>query len=292
MTGNKSSSTVTYQGQTYHYDYFTTGNEAAPDTLLLGGVLQDRASWKNYVREFSKYSNVLVIDFPGVGEAGILPANYGFDFLADCVHQVLEDLNIQLVNIFSTSYSTITAFEFSKRYPYKVKYLAISSSMTHIPEAQMQLMQATLRALENNDLDQFGALFYKGISNPTIRPGNADLVERVIKGGIKAMTNTQILQFCENTKRVILYDRNFTLKEKIALSPFIFTGELDTFTPPELCRAIGNYFQDFHFRTIPGYDHFFHIGNTKLIFNTLIPYFLSGAIPDFAHAIRQHDEKS
>jgi len=285
MSRDKLSSTVFFEGKDLHFDLIKSANPDAPLTLLLGGVLQDRASWKNYVREFSKYSDVLILDLPGIGASGVLPSNYGFDFLAESVNHVLEHLKIEQVNIFSTSYSTIIAFEFSQRYAFKVNNLALSSSMTHLPPQQLALMEATLVALKNGDLQKFSDLFYRGISAHLVRPQNADLVERVIRNSIRAMTQTQIQQFCENTKRVINYERSFQFIQKIDLNPFIFTGALDTFTPPGLCREVGKCFTKFQFRTIPGFDHFFHIGNTQLIFKTLIPFMLRSEIPDFEQVI-------
>lgn len=283
------SETLFYQGYPICFDIYYAKDNPSSCTLLLGGVLQDRASWKNYVKQFSKYNTVLVIDFPGVGVSGILDASFNFDFIAASINYVLEYLEITHIDIFSTSYSTLIAFEFAKNYTSKVNKLVLSSSMTYLPENQLHLIEDTLKALEENNLELFATLFYKGIRNGVNKSRNAMLVERVIGSGIKLMTKTQIQQFCENSKRVLHYNNSFNFSGKIDLNPLIFTGSLDTFTPPDLCEKVGVYFKGFQFRTIPYYDHFFHIGNSKLLFHTLIPYFTQGIIPDFEQTIREFE---
>lgn len=269
----------------FHYNFIRDTDFDRDVTLLLGGVLQDRCSWKNYAREFSKYNDVLIVDLPGIGESGILDSNFGFDFLADCVDHLLKNLNLQKINLFSTSYSTIIAFEFAKKYAYKLNRLAISSSMTHIPTDQLNTMLDCLSAIKSNNLQSFSNSFLRGIANTNSRPLNSELVSRVIEQGIKQMTNTQKHQFCENTKRVLTYHQNFIPPTMIDSDPLIFTGELDTFTPPHLCSKIGAFFKNSYFRVIPNLDHFFHIGNNKLIFSAIIPYFTQGIIPDFEELV-------
>lgn len=273
--------TINYKNQVINYELIECHNKTEITTVLLGGVLQDMASWKNYVKEFSRYNNVLVVDLPGVGISKVLDYTFGFDFLADCLFQVLHASNIQKVNIFSTSYSTVIAFEFSKKYNRLVDKLVLSSTMTEIPDEQRGIMLSCLREIENKNLVSFAETFLEGISNLSFKPKNHELTKRVINGGIKSLTDQQVNQFIHNTKRILNYQTEKNATVKIGLTPLIFTGELDTFTPPHLCEKLGEFYQTYIFKTIPGLDHFFHIGNNQLIFSSMIPYFLNGVIPSF-----------
>ncbi len=273
--------TITYKNHNISYELIECHQKTHITTVLLGGVLQDMASWKNYVKEFSLFNNVLVVDLPGIGVSNILEHTYGFDFLADCLFQVLHDLNIKKINIFSTSYSTVIAFEFSKRYSSFVDKLVLSSTMTEIPTDQKNIMLSCLHEIEKKNIVSFAETFLEGISNLSVKPKNYELTKRVIKGGIKSLTQLQIHQFIQNTKRILNYQTDSLAHIKIELTPLIFTGELDVFTPPYLCEKIGRYYQNYCFKTIPDLDHFFHIGNNQLIFSSMIPYFLEGDIPDF-----------
>lgn len=271
--------TILFSGRSFNYTYVINHSSYFETTVLLGGVLQDMASWKNYVAEFSKTNNVLTIDLPGVGSGGVLESEIGFDFLADCLNVTLVKLSLSKINIFSTSYSTIIAFEFAKKYHQKVNALVISSSMTHVPAKQKTIMLDCVDALEEGDLTTFGEIFFNGITNSESPARNYDLAKRVIASGIQKMNPTQVQQFIENTKRVLAYTPEITTK--ITLNPLIFTGELDDFTPPHLCHSVGHYFEAFDFRIIPQLDHLFHIGNNNLIFSTIIPYLNYGSVPDF-----------
>lgn len=237
------------------------------------------ASWKNYVAEFSKTNNVLTIDLPGIGSGGILESEIGFDFLADCLNETLVNLCLSKINIFSTSYSTIIAFEFAKKYHQKINSLVISSSMTHVPKKQKEVMLDCIEALEEGNLTTFNEIFFNGIANSETPARNHELAKRVIASGIQKMSSMQVQQFIENTKRVLDYKPQTA--SKIPLNPLIFTGELDNFTPPHLCHSVGYYFAAFNFRIIPQLDHLFHIGNNGLIFSTIIPYLNYGSLPDF-----------
>lgn len=272
---------IFYKNHLINYELIECHHKTKITTVLLGGVLQDMASWKNYIKEFSRFNNVLVVDLPGVGISKVLDYSFGFDFLADCLFQVIQVSNIQKVNIFSTSYSTVIVFEFSKKYSRLVDKLVLSSTMTEIPDEQRGIMLSCLREIENKNLVSFAETFLEGISNLSVKPKNHELTKRVIKGGIKSLTQLQINQFIQNTKRILNYQTDTLAHVKIGLTPLIFTGELDTFTPPHLCEKLGEYYQSYTFKTIPGLDHFFHIGNNQLIFSSMIPYFLEGDIPVF-----------
>jgi len=267
--------------QLINYEFIECHQKTKITTVLLGGVLQDMASWKNYVKEFSQFNNVLVVDLPGVGISKVLNYSFGFDFLADCLFQVIQVSNIEKVNIFSTSYSTVIAFEFSKKYSRLVDKLVLSSTMTEIPFEQRSIMISCLREIEKKNLVSFAETFLEGISNLSVKPKNHELTKRVIKSGIKSLTQLQINQFIQNTKRILNYQTDTLAHVKIGITPLIFTGELATFTPPHLCEKIGRYYQNYTFKPIPGLDHFFHIVNNQLIFSSMIPYFLEGDFPGF-----------
>lgn len=260
----------------YKIDY-CAGQQTVP-TILIGGVLQDMLSWKNYVRELSKTNTVITVDLPGIGTGGVLPAVIGFDFLAKCVHAILVLENIQSVNIFSTSYSTIIAHEFARKFPHKVNKLVISSSMTEIPRQQSRVMFTCLDALVAGDRKSFADHFINGISCSEYEPANRPLVRRVLMKGISEMTEIQEQQFIANTERVMRYVNVNQDERRIPVRPLIFTGEYDTFTPPSLCEKIGSRYEDYDFTTIPGLDHFFHIGNNQLLFKMLVPYFNEEAV--------------
>ncbi|MBK9190223.1 MAG: alpha/beta hydrolase [Crocinitomicaceae bacterium] len=232
----KTAGIISYREKTIHFEYHPSEIRTENTTVLLGGVLQDMASWKNYIREFSKTNNVIVADLPGVGKSDVLDSRFDFEFLADCLNQVLSDLGISQVHIFSTSYSTILAFEFAKKYTSKVGRLVISSSMTEIPENQMNIMLDCLTAIEKNDVFAFSQLFLSGIANQHQKPLNSELVSRVSSAGIRNMTDIQMQQFKQNTLRVLNYNMEKNKNCKINITPLIFTGEIDNFTPPALCK--------------------------------------------------------
>lgn len=283
-TGNKSNlqnGTISHRDREIHYHFIEPAKSIAHPILLLGGVLQNRKSWKSYIDDLSSTNSVLVIDLPGIGDAKILDASYGFDFLADCVYAVIDHLRLKKINIFSTSYSSIIAYEFSDRYPSLIDKLVISSSMAFLPEQQRKVMFNCIDSLEQKNLSKFYTVFIDGVCNSSKNVPNYDLSRKVIEMLTQKLTEEEIGQFIENTKRVLQYTVPEVKPDKIPLIPLIFTGEYDTFTPPSLCREIGQFYTSSYFGTIDNYDHLFHIGNRQIIIKSILPFFQQHSIPAF-----------
>lgn len=274
---------VSYANRDIYYDLFVNETSAVAPVLLLGGVLQNRHSWHSYIKELQPLCPVLAVDLPGIGEAGVLDAAYGFGYLADCIYAVMEELAILKVNIFSTSYSSVIAYEFSRKYPGCTDQLVISSSMANLPDKQRKVMTDCITALQENDLQSFYKIFIDGVSHPEKIVSNYDLSRKVIAMLINALTQQEITQFIENTKRVLQYNIPAHIAP-IALTPLIFTGEYDTFTPPHLCRQISSLYTDSYFGTLAGYDHLFHIGNRRTIIQNILPFFCDDVVPNFANS--------
>lgn len=275
---------VSYGSRKIYYELFVNETSAVAPVLLLGGVLQNRNSWQTYIKELQPHCPVLVVDLPGIGEAGVLEAAEGFDFLADCIYAVLAELAILKVNIFSTSYSSIVAYEFSRKYTAHTGKLVISSSMAILPEEQRTVMTNSIAALQKGDRQSFYKIFIEGVCHPGKHIGNYDLSRKVIAMLVNTLTQQEITQFIENTGRVLQYTIPVGPLSPIPLVPLIFTGEFDIFTPPHLCRQIGELYTNSYFGTLNGYDHLFHIGNRHSIIENILPFYCEGVIPHFANS--------
>ncbi|MBL7711758.1 MAG: hypothetical protein JNL13_04815, partial [Chitinophagaceae bacterium] len=140
-----------------------------------------------------------------MGDGGILDASFGFDFLADCIYRLLQQLGIPRIHIFATSYSSIIAYEFSAKYTSCVCQLVISSSMASLPDPQKAVMQSCIQALENKDPDLFFKTFVQGVCHPVETIRNYALSRKVMQRLVSALSPRETAQFIENTRRVMLY---------------------------------------------------------------------------------------
>ncbi|MBS1644288.1 MAG: alpha/beta hydrolase [Bacteroidetes bacterium] len=275
------SGTISLQQRPIHFDNYENPDSTTSPILLLGGVLQNKDSWDAYIQDIKDHTPIITIDLPGIGQAGVLEATVGFDFLADCIFELLEYLHIPKVNIFSTSYSSVIAYEFSKRYTEHVDHLVISSSMAALQDKQRTIMKACITALEQNNLDLFHEIFVAGVCTQDNEIANYDLSRKVIKKLISLLSPQDIRQFIANTHRILQYTPPESTKEKIALEPLIFTGTQDQFTPPQQCQDIGKFYTHSFFGTITMHDHLFHIGNRRFIIQNILPFFIHGSLPEF-----------
>lgn len=276
--------TISLKQRLIHFDYYENPDSATSPILLLGGVLQNKDSWEAYIKDIKDQAPVLTIDLPGIGQAGVLEAAVSFDFLADCIYELLEYLHMPKVNIFSTSYSSVIAYEFSKRYTKHVDRLVISSSMAALQDKQRAIMEACIAALEQNRLDLFHEIFVAGVCTQDRDIANYELSRKVIKKLISLLSPQDIRQFIANTQRILHYSPPTNTKDKIALEPLIFTGAHDQFTPPQQCQDIGKFYTHSYFGTITKHDHLFHIGNRSFIIQNILPFFIHSGLPTFIKA--------
>ena len=86
-----------YRGFTcYHQTHLAKARDL-PVVVFLGGLMQDVRSWLRSAAYLNQYTTVIAIDPPGMGYSPMLPAEYGFDFIADAVCSVLDEMKLDRV---------------------------------------------------------------------------------------------------------------------------------------------------------------------------------------------------
>ncbi|MFS8198386.1 alpha/beta fold hydrolase [Streptomyces sp. CWNU-52B] len=98
--------------------------------LLLGGALQDMYAWPRLERRLSAHMPLVFVDLPGVGTADDLPAEQGFDALAEAALCVVDRLGFDRVNLLGASYGAPIAYRAALKRPERVARLVLAGA-TH-----------------------------------------------------------------------------------------------------------------------------------------------------------------
>ena len=107
-------------------NYTIEGNGSA--VVLLHGFLEDLGMWANFSKLLSAKYKVIAIDLPGFGKSSVFDKTHQLHFMADAVHAVLE--NEQVENCIMTGHSMggYVTLAFAEKYAKKLKGLVLFHS--------------------------------------------------------------------------------------------------------------------------------------------------------------------
>jgi pimeloyl-ACP methyl ester carboxylesterase len=103
--GGHAADRLSWQGITYTYRYLKdrAGPESIP-LMLITGAFQGMYAMPRLEHLLRPLGNMILADLPGSGSADDLSSDYGFDFLADCLNHLLDELAIPRINLVGVSY--------------------------------------------------------------------------------------------------------------------------------------------------------------------------------------------
>src|SRR5690606_35204079 len=176
-----------------------------PPVLFVSGAFQTMDSWTRFARAFAPHTTVLLVDPPGMGRSGVLPPEYGADFLAECLNAMLDHQHIDRVNVAAASYGTPAALRLAQLYPERIARIALAGTMKEIPQRlRGRVAESVFAALAGNR-DVLADMVVEGLlaTDPTLRIDRRDLAERVLRCGVRKMTDLELRQYAANTRRLL-----------------------------------------------------------------------------------------
>lgn len=260
---------LTSSGYAFAYKFFPGEDDHETPTLILCGAFQRFQSWNSYVTFFlAQGKPVLLLSLPGTGESEPLPPEFGIDFLAASILQLLDHLGLEKVSIISPSYSTPAAFQFAYCHPERITNLVLCGTMEEIPSNLRPYVSHSITTLREGRMEQF-ANEVLGITGPRVGHGllctdpakpvvRRKLALRILQSQLINLSHDDRLRYEYNTLRLLQHPC-IDIKHPPKVPTLVFTGEHDTFTKPHLTRRIAAQIPDSQFTTILEADHMFHI---------------------------------
>lgn len=148
--------TLSWRGFRYAYRYLK--HRRAPESVplvLITGAFQGMYAMPRLEHLLRPLGNMLMADLPGSGCADSLSGDYGFDFLADCLNHLLDELGILRINLVGVSYGGSIAYEFAQRWPDRINRLAMAGTVNAFPSYVTAARGTSTRTLQQGRIEPY-----------------------------------------------------------------------------------------------------------------------------------------
>ncbi|QAA82149.1 alpha/beta hydrolase [Aequorivita sp. H23M31] len=99
-----------------------------PAVVLLHGFLESSAMWATLIPELSQDRQVITLDFPGLGESGVISEIHSMELLAEVVNEVFEHLQVKKASFVGHSMGGYVSMAFADLFPMKIEKLVLLNS--------------------------------------------------------------------------------------------------------------------------------------------------------------------
>ena len=99
-----------------------------PALVLLHGFLLSPSIWTEIIPKLSKKNQVFTIDLPGHGKSECVAEVHTMELVAEVVHSILEENNIEKANFIGHSMGGYISLAFTEKYPSKIETLVLLNS--------------------------------------------------------------------------------------------------------------------------------------------------------------------
>jgi pimeloyl-ACP methyl ester carboxylesterase len=238
---------------------YNRGASEAP-LVLIGGAFQNIAQVERLSHALSKQTWVITFDTPGNGATGVLPHDYPFEFICECIESALNTLLVEQINLVGFSYGSIIAMRFAQMYPLMIHRLVLGGAMEGLPETLLYEFHLMLFYLKWNKVEAFADRFTNLMSNRELRATNrlAKLAGEKLHYALSTANRGIREQFWHNTQRIIDFGKT-DLSALPDLQTTVFTGTQDMFVPPEANQRIASAVPRGCFVPIANADHMVHV---------------------------------
>ncbi|WP_173154781.1 alpha/beta fold hydrolase [Phytohabitans suffuscus] len=252
--------------------------------LLLGGAFQDRYSWARHEARLAPFASTVTVDLPGAGDADPLPPGYGLEFLADAAHHMVTELGLPPLNVMGGSYGGAVAYRLAQRHPASVRRLMLCGTALRVPEATRARARASIDMFLAGDRDGFVrstvALFL--CADPAVTVHKRAAVTRLLERQLRTLTPDQAAKYLWNTERVLAcVDRDAGAAPSGPV--LVVTGEHDTLTTAEMCRATASGCPDARFTTVRHADHLLPLQRADEFADLMVRYFTDRPLDDLPY---------
>lgn len=110
--------------------YYEIQGEGEP-IVILNGIMMSTASWQPFMEVFTKYNQLILIDFYDQGKSDKLTEPYTQDIHVEMLKQFFDKLGYQKVNMVGVSYGGEVALKFAIKYQEKLRSLILSNTTAY-----------------------------------------------------------------------------------------------------------------------------------------------------------------
>ncbi|MDT0344571.1 alpha/beta fold hydrolase [Streptomyces litchfieldiae] len=243
--------------------------------VLVGGAFQRKESWGRLEKALTDYATVITVDLPGWGDSDDLPAAYGFEFVADALAHLLDDLGRPWVHLAGGSYGTAVVWRLAQLRPGRVGRVVLVGTMPRLSERIRDGIRHTLELLDTGDIEQFATatvdVFMRGGTRR--RVVNKDVIRRILVRNFSSASDREREKYRNNSLRLLKEDSALSPEPPVLAPTLCVTGEHDDFTGPAACREVARYCADGHVAIVSDADHLVHLERPAEVADLFIRFF-------------------
>lgn len=222
-------STFIYEGRKVYYRLVGEGRPL----LLLNGIMMSTKSWEPFLEAFQQGGNrLLLVDLLDQGESGEMDGPYGIELQARMLAALLDDLGLEKVTVFGTSYGGEVALNLAIQSPRHVGKLALANTVARTSAWLKEIGDAWVLAAGN-------PLAYYSTTIPVIySPDFYDRRSDWMQARKEALTKTAFASpaFLRRMERLTRSAESHDVRDRlgeIACPTLVISSEQDHVTPVE-----------------------------------------------------------
>ena len=112
-------------GNTVSYEVH---GKSGPARILLNGIMMSTASWKPFIRDFSRNNVVVLVDFFDQGKSQTLTEPYDHSVQVELLDELIERLWINEATVMGISYGGEIALQYALAHPNRVTKLILANT--------------------------------------------------------------------------------------------------------------------------------------------------------------------
>ena len=228
-----------FEGHEIYYESHGEGDAL----LVLNGIFMSCASWRAFVRPFSKRVRLLLLDMIDQGRSAKVDFEYTQELQARVVGAFLDELGLDSVNLMGISYGGEVAMRFASAHPERVKKLVLSNTTAYTGDWLRDIGRSWEYAFESHDGRRFFKTCIPMVYSPRFYEDNYAWISAREDTFVKTFSPEVYDAFGRLTRSAETHDMRSAL-HTIKAQTLVISSEHDYVTPPERQREIA--------RAIPG----------------------------------------
>jgi len=251
----------------HHARVYRSPKPGAKVCVYIFGALQDISTLDLLSDVMSDYYDYIAVELPGYGLTDSLEPKHTFEYLADCLNEVLlSEIRFTPVTLIASSYGASVAVEWLRKYPQQAASCVLAGPIISLdPSDYPKLLDIMKNAYTNKA--QFASSFIDMMMSSEINPKRFNGIKNAAIRRAKRNSERHLINFVYNTFRISTYHVP-TLKD-IQVPVLVTTGEHDPFCRPAAALELSRQFSAGEFRSLDGCDHLFHIEDPEGLIRTV-----------------------
>lgn len=206
--------------------YYTIKGKG-PAVVFLHGFLEDQSMWNDFSDSLKNKFTTICIDLPGFGKSGIFNNEHSMVFMAEKVHQVLEQENITKCTLVGHSMGGYVSLAFSKLFPDKLDGLVLFHSQAAADNLENKKNRDRTIAVVNNNHSGFIYSFIPSL----FAEDNMERFSREIEELTHIAENTTTEGIIAALKGMRNREDHFNTLKKLNVPVYFIIGKQDSRIP-------------------------------------------------------------